>query len=168
MLKDYTVTVTLVIGMIIASFVMASELKTSPLVASKTLLRKGDRKLAGIFLLVGVLVVVGYKGYGIYQRDHDPYEELVNLAKAEPPIPKPVASSTTQYPTSTASTAAPAVAQSGPSCQQLGMMYGRASVKGMRGEYVNPAEDPEIPPRCQNQASTNAGIRAGIESESSQ
>ncbi|WP_350647408.1 hypothetical protein [Pseudomonas sp. HY13-MNA-CIBAN-0226] len=164
--KDYTISVTLVCGMIFGFFAIASGLNPSSLARSQTWIRHGDGTLAGIFLLVGVLVVLGYKGYGVYQRDHDPYEKLVNLAKAEPPIPKPVASSTTQYPTSTASIAAPAVAQSGPSCQQLGMMYGRASVKGMRGEYVNPAEDPEIPPRCQNQASTNAGIRAGIESES--
>ena len=164
--KDYTISVTLVFGMIFGFFAIASGLNPSSLAGSQTWIRHGDGTLAGIFLLVGVLVVLGYKGYGVYQRDHHPYENLVNIAKAEPPIPKPVASSTTQYPISTASIAAPAVAQSGPSCQQLGMMYGRASVKGMRGEYVTPAEDPEIPPRCQNQASTNAGIRAGIESES--
>jgi hypothetical protein len=164
--KDYTILVTLVCGMIFGFCAIASGLNPSSLAFSQTWIRHGDGTLAGIFLLVGVLVVVGYKSYGVYQRDHDPYEKLVNLAKAEPPIPKPLASSTRQYPTSTASTAAPAVAQSGLSCQKVGVMYGRASVKGMRGEYVNPAEDPEIPPRCQNQASTNAAIRAGIESES--
>ena len=164
--KDYTISVTLVCGMIFGFFAIASGLNSSSLARSQTWIRHGDGTLAGIFLLVGVLVVVGYKGYGIYKRENDPYEKLVNLAKAEPRIPKPVASSTPQYTPSAASSVGAAVTSSGPSCQQLGVMYGRASVKGMRGEYVNPAEDPEIPPRCQNQASTNAGIRAGIENES--
>jgi hypothetical protein len=155
--KDYTIAVTLLVGMIFAFLVIASGTNPSSMADSQTWIRLGDGKIAGIILLVGATAVVSYKGFWIYQRQQD-------LAAATASKSFPVSSNNPQYRSPTSST--PTSSSSGPSCHQLGVMYGRASVKGMRGEHVNVSDDVEIPSRCQNQASTSAGIRAGIESES--
>lgn len=57
-----------------------------------------------------------------------------------------------------------AKADTGESCYQLGVKYGRCVAMSLLGIQCHPGDDIIIPPRCRGEASTERGIEAGVKS----